>query len=56
MLTEDENIIEVPLTVQYKINSLEDFVLNVDQPEQSLQQALKVLCAMWLALPRWTKC
>ncbi|NLY12949.1 MAG: FtsH protease activity modulator HflK [Gammaproteobacteria bacterium] len=39
MLTEDENIIEVPLTVQYKINSLEDFVLNVDQPEQSLQQA-----------------
>ncbi len=39
MLTEDENIIEVPLTVQYKISSLEDYVLNVDDPEASLQQA-----------------
>lgn len=39
MLTEDENIIEVPLTVQYKIGSLEDFVLNVDGPEISLQHA-----------------
>ncbi len=39
MLTEDENIIEVPLTVQYKINNLQDFVLNVDNPEISLQQS-----------------
>ncbi|WP_263140944.1 FtsH protease activity modulator HflK [Pseudomonas sp. RIT-PI-AD] len=39
MLTEDENIVEVPLTVQYKITSLKDFVLNVDQPEVSLQHA-----------------
>ncbi|MDM8348476.1 FtsH protease activity modulator HflK [Pseudomonas sp. sp1636] len=39
MLTEDENIIEVPLTVQYKIGNLQDFVLNVDQPEMSLQHA-----------------
>ncbi len=39
MLTEDENIIEVPLTVQYKIGNLQDFVLNVDQPEISLQHA-----------------
>lgn len=39
MLTEDENIIEVPLTVQYKISSLEDYVLNVADPEASLQQA-----------------
>ncbi|TRX74003.1 FtsH protease activity modulator HflK [Pseudomonas mangiferae] len=39
MLTEDENIVEVPLTVQYKVTSLQDFVLNVDQPEVSLQQA-----------------
>jgi len=29
----------VPLTVQYKISNLRDFVLNVDQPEVSLQQA-----------------
>jgi membrane protease subunit HflK len=39
MLTEDENIVEVPLTVQYKISNLKDFVLNVDQPEVSLQHA-----------------
>ncbi|AXO60367.1 FtsH protease activity modulator HflK [Ectopseudomonas oleovorans] len=39
MLTEDENIIEVPLTVQYRVSSLQDFVLNVDQPEVSLQHA-----------------
>ncbi|MGH8352831.1 MAG: FtsH protease activity modulator HflK, partial [Pseudomonas sp.] len=39
MLTEDENIVEVPLTVQYKISNLQDFVLNVDQPEVSLQHS-----------------
>lgn len=39
MLTEDENIVEVPLTVQYKISDLQKFVLNVDQPEVSLQHA-----------------
>lgn len=39
MLTEDENIIEVPLTVQYKISNLQDFVLNVERPEASLEHA-----------------
>lgn len=39
MLTEDENIIEVPLTVQYRITDLRNFVLAVDQPEVSLQHA-----------------
>ncbi|TBU94546.1 FtsH protease activity modulator HflK [Stutzerimonas kirkiae] len=39
MLTEDENIIEVPLTVQYRVTDLQAFVLNVDQPEVSLQHA-----------------
>lgn len=39
MLTEDENIIEVPLTVQYRVSNLQEFVLNVDQPEVSLQHA-----------------
>ncbi|QGZ29874.1 FtsH protease activity modulator HflK [Stutzerimonas stutzeri] len=39
MLTEDENIIEVPLTVQYKISDLQAFVLNVEEPEASLQHA-----------------
>jgi len=39
MLTEDENIVEVPLTVQYRISNLQDYVLDVDQPEVSLQHA-----------------
>ncbi|MCJ8170245.1 FtsH protease activity modulator HflK [Atopomonas sediminilitoris] len=39
MLTMDENIVEVPLTVQYRVSNLEHYVLNVDQPEVSLQHA-----------------
>ena len=39
MLTEDENIVEVPFTLQYKVSKLQDFVLNVDQPEVSLKHA-----------------
>jgi membrane protease subunit HflK len=39
MLTRDENIVEVPLTVQYNIKSVEDFVLKVNDPVGALQQA-----------------
>jgi len=39
MLTEDENIVESPLTVQYNIADPKAFVLNVKNPELSLQQA-----------------
>lgn len=39
MLTEDENIVEVPLAVQYRISNLEDFILKVEDPETSLQHA-----------------
>ncbi|HAD09968.1 MAG TPA: FtsH protease activity modulator HflK [Porticoccaceae bacterium] len=39
MLTEDENIVEVPLTVQYNIKNVKDFVLNVKDPIVSLQHA-----------------
>lgn len=39
MLTEDENIVEVPLAVQYRISNLEDFVLRVEDPETSLRHA-----------------
>ncbi|MGK0498628.1 MAG: membrane protease subunit HflK [Oceanicoccus sp.] len=39
MLTEDENIVELPLTVQYNIADPKAFVLNVKTPELSLQQA-----------------
>ncbi|MDX2463930.1 MAG: FtsH protease activity modulator HflK [Porticoccus sp.] len=39
MLTEDENIVELPLTVQYNISDVKSFVLNVKEPEASLRQA-----------------
>ena len=39
MLTQDENIVELPLTVQYNISDVKAFVLNVKTPEASLRQA-----------------
>lgn len=39
MLTEDENIVELPITVQYNIADAKAFVLNVRDPEISLQHA-----------------
>ncbi len=39
MLTQDENIVEVSLSVQYVIDDPNRFVLNVREPERSLQHA-----------------
>jgi membrane protease subunit HflK len=39
MLTQDENIVEVKLSVQYVINDPAKFVLQVRAPERSLQHA-----------------
>ncbi len=39
MLTEDENIVEVSMTVQYVISSATDYQVNVENPTTSLQQA-----------------
>ncbi|MBL6814958.1 MAG: FtsH protease activity modulator HflK [Pseudomonadales bacterium] len=39
MLTEDENIVDVSLTVQWVIDSASDFVVNVREPRDSLAQA-----------------
>lgn len=39
MLTQDENIIEVRLSVQYAVEDPEKFVLKVREPERSLQHA-----------------
>ena len=54
MLTEDENIVEVPLTVQYKISNLQDFVLNVDQPRSACSRRPRARCGMSPAPPPWT--
>ena len=39
MLTQDENIVELPLTVQYNVSDPKAFALNVKNPEISLQHA-----------------
>ena len=39
MLTEDQNIVDVSLTVQYVVADPKDFVVNVRSPEESLKQA-----------------
>lgn len=39
MLTQDENIVEVSMSVQYVIDNPEHFVLQVRDPEVSLQHA-----------------
>lgn len=39
MLTEDENIVEVPISVQYKIPDPKAYILNVRNPDISLQHA-----------------
>ncbi|MCP8900916.1 FtsH protease activity modulator HflK [Gilvimarinus xylanilyticus] len=39
MLTEDESIVELPITVQYNVNDVKAYVLNVRQPEVSLRHA-----------------
>jgi membrane protease subunit HflK len=39
MLTSDENLVAVSLAVQYRISDLHQYLFNVANPEESLQQA-----------------
>lgn len=39
MLTEDENIVKVKMTVQYVIDDIESYMLKVREPDMSLYQA-----------------
>jgi modulator of FtsH protease HflK len=41
MLTQDENIVDVKLAVQYKVSSASDYIFNVKDPETSLRQAIE---------------
>lgn len=41
MLTQDENIVDLELTVQYRVSSVEDYVFNVSDPELTMRQATK---------------
>ena len=39
MLTKDENLVSVALAVQYRIGDLQDYLFNVADPQEGLQQA-----------------
>jgi membrane protease subunit HflK len=39
MLTQDESIVELPITVQYNVSDVQAYVLNVRDPEVSLRHA-----------------
>lgn len=39
MLTKDENLVSVAVAVQYRIGDLQDYLFNVSNPQESLQQA-----------------
>ena len=41
MLTQDENIVDVKLAVQYKVSSASDYIFNDKDPETSLRQAIE---------------
>lgn len=41
MLTKDENIVDIELSVQYRVSSAEEFLFNVQDPDITLQQATK---------------
>lgn len=40
MLTRDENIVSVELAVQYRVGNIENYLFNVKNPENTLQQAV----------------
>ncbi len=39
MLTQDENIVDVEMAVQYRINEVEDYVLKISDPDESVHRA-----------------
>jgi membrane protease subunit HflK len=41
MLTQDENIVNVELAVQYRVSKAEDFLFNVRDPEDTLREATR---------------
>ncbi|MBL1277058.1 MAG: FtsH protease activity modulator HflK [Ectothiorhodospiraceae bacterium] len=41
MLTQDENIVDVKLAVQFKVKSASDYLFNVKDPETSLRQVIE---------------
>jgi membrane protease subunit HflK len=41
MLTKDENIVDIELSIQYRVSKVEDYVFNIADPDMTLRQATK---------------
>jgi membrane protease subunit HflK len=41
MLTKDENIVDVELSVQYRVSSAQEYLFNLEDPDMTLRQATK---------------
>ena len=41
MLTKDENIVDLELSVQYRVSKIEDYIFQVTEPDLTLKQATK---------------
>lgn len=41
MLTQDENIVDIKLAVQYKVKSASDYIFKVKDPESTLRQSIE---------------
>src|SRR3546814_20658533 len=41
MLTQDENIVDVDLSVQYRVSNVEEYVFQIVDPDLTLKQATK---------------
>lgn len=41
MLTKDENIVNVELSVQYRVSKIDEFIFTLDDPDMTLRQATK---------------
>jgi modulator of FtsH protease HflK len=41
MLTQDENIVDLELTVQYRVSDIKDYVFNVADPDLTIRQVTK---------------
>lgn len=41
MLTQDENIVDVKFAVQYQVRNARDYLFNVDNPDETLRQAME---------------
>jgi membrane protease subunit HflK len=41
MLTKDENIVDINMAVQYRVNEASDYLFNVDMPDFTLKQVAK---------------